>query len=144
RKRARVAVEEMRSTQADSNSANCSPTRTGLITGRYQMRLPVGLEEPISDTTPKDVGLPPGHPTLPSLLKQAGYGTTLVGKWHLGFLPSFSPLRSGYDQFFGIFGGAADYFSHGAKSSAPLFEQETTVDRIGYLTNLLRDTPATA
>src|SRR5262249_15231449 len=84
-----------------------------LITGRYQYPLTVGLEEPLAAATPKDIGLPPNHPTLPSLLKKAGYGTTLVGKWHLGFLPDFSPLRSGYDHFFGIFGGAADYFNHG-------------------------------
>src|SRR5262245_32111933 len=55
----RLAVEGLRFTQGYSNSANCSPTRTGLITGRYQMRLQVGLEEPISSTTPKGIGLPP-------------------------------------------------------------------------------------
>src|SRR6266498_1835388 len=135
----RLANEGLKFTQGYSNSASCSPTRTALITGRYQMRLPVGLEEPINPTTPKGVGLPPSHPTLPSLLKKAGYGTTLVGKWHLGFLPDFGPLKSGYDQFFGIFGGAADYFNHGSKSSAPLFEQEVPVDRVGYMTNLLGD-----
>ena len=107
----RLAIEGMRFTQGYSNSANCSPTRTGLATGRYQMRLPVGLEEPINASTPKAVGLPPSHPTLPSLLKKAGYGTSLVGKWHLGYLPDYSPLKSGYDAFFGIFGGAADYFN---------------------------------
>jgi len=135
----RLAIEGLKFTQGYSNSASCSPTRTGLITGRYQMRLPVGLEEPINATTPKGVGLPPGHPTLPSLLKKSGYGTTLVGKWHLGFLPDYSPLKSGYDRFFGIFGGAADYFNHGSKSSDPLFEQEVPVDRAGYMTNLLGD-----
>src|SRR6266850_4420941 len=135
----RLAIEGLKFTQGYSNSASCSPTRTGLITGRYQMRLPVGLEEPINATTPKGVGLPPSHPTLPSLLKKSGYGTTLVGKWHLGFLPDYSPLKSGYDRFFGIFGGAADYFNHGSKSSDPLFEQEVPVDRAGYMTNLLGD-----
>ena len=100
----RLAVEGLRFTQAYSNSPDCSATRTALITGRYQYRLPVGLEEPITPSSPKDVGLPPSHPTLPSLLKKAGYGTTLVGKWHLGYLPDFSPLKSGYDHFFGIFG----------------------------------------
>src|SRR5215468_9199411 len=110
----RLALEGVRFTQAYANSSVCSATRTALITGRYQYRLPVGLEEPIGAATPKDIGLPPSHPTLPSLLRQAGYGTTLVGKWHLGFLPDFSPLKSGYDHFFGIFGGAADYFNHGA------------------------------
>jgi Sulfatase len=91
----------MKFTQAYANFAVCSATRTGLITGRYQYRLTVGLEEPIVADTPKNIGLPPSHPTLPSLLRAAGYGTTLVGKWHLGFLPDFSPLKSGYDHFFG-------------------------------------------
>jgi arylsulfatase A-like enzyme len=141
----RLAVEGLRFTQGYSNSANCSPTRTGLITGRYQMRLPVGLEEPINASTPKNVGLPPSHPTLPSLLKQAGYGTSLVGKWHLGYLPDYSPLKSGYDRFFGIFGGAADYFNHGPdalRSGAEahqLHEQEVPIERHGYMTNLLGD-----
>jgi arylsulfatase A-like enzyme len=116
-----------------------------LITGRYQMRLEVGLEEPINAATPKSVGLPPSHPTLPSLLKQAGYATSLVGKWHLGYLPDFGPLKSGYDRFFGIFGGAADYFNHGPDASrsgaeaSQLHEQEVPVERHGYMTNLLGD-----
>ena len=133
----RLALEGLRFTQAYSNSANCSPTRTALITGRYQMRLPLGLEEPLGDTAPPGIGLPPSHPTLPSILKKAGYGTTLIGKWHLGYLPDFSPLKSGYDHFFGIFAGSADYFNHGSKSPIPLYEQEVPVDRIGYMTNLL-------
>src|SRR5438876_4065231 len=141
----RLAMEGLKFTQGYSNSASCSPTRTGMITGRYQMRLSVGLEEPINLTTPKGVGLPPSHPTLPSLLKKAGYGTSLVGKWHLGFLPDYSPLKSGYDRFFGIFGGAADYFNHGpdASRSGPeagqLHEQEVPIERHGYMTNLLGD-----
>jgi len=141
----RLALEGMRFTQAYANSAVCSATRTALITGRYQYRLQVGLEEPINASTPKNIGLPPSHPTLPSLLKKAGCGTTLVGKWHLGFLPDFSPLKSGYDHFFGIFGGAADYFNHGpdaARSGAEayqLHEEEVPVERHGYMTNLLGD-----
>jgi arylsulfatase A-like enzyme len=141
----RLAVEGLRFTQGYSNSANCSPTRTALLTGRYQMRLQVGLEEPINAATPKTIGLPPSHPTLPSLLKKAGYGTSLVGKWHLGFLPDYSPLKSGYDRFFGIFGGAADYFNHGPDASRSgaeayqLHEQEVPVERHGYMTNLLGD-----
>lgn len=107
--------------------------------------LQVGLEEPINAGTPKTIGLPPSHPTLPSLLKKAGYGTSLVGKWHLGFLPDYSPLKSGYDRFFGIFGGAADYFNHGPDASRSgaeayqLHEQEVPVERHGYMTNLLGD-----
>jgi arylsulfatase A-like enzyme len=141
----RLALEGMKFTQGYANSAVCSATRTGLITGRYQYRLTVGLEEPIGAATPKNIGLPPDHPTLPSLLRSSGYATTLVGKWHLGFLPDFSPLRSGYDHFFGIFGGAADYFNHGAdhartgEESSQLYEEEVPVERHGYMTNLLGD-----
>src|SRR5947207_15451679 len=146
----RLALEGLRFTQGYSNSANCSPTRTALITGRYQMRLPLGLEEPLSDTAIPGIGLPPSHPTLPSILKKAGYGTTLVGKWHLGYLPDFSPLKSGYDHFFGILGCCADYFNHGAEASKAyvlpvpglahqLHEQEVPVEHHGYMTNLLGD-----
>ena len=141
----RLALEGMRFTQGYANSSVCSATRTALITGRYQYRLTVGLEEPINSATPKTIGLPPDHPTLPSLLHKAGYGTTLVGKWHLGFLPDFSPLKSGYDNFFGIFGGAADYFNHGPDSrrngaeAYQLHEQEVPIERHGYMTNLLGD-----
>src|SRR5271154_352291 len=107
----RLAVEGMKFTQAYANSAVCSATRTALITGRYQYRLLVGLEEPLA-VPQSHVGLPPAHPTLPSLLKKAGYGTTLVGKWHLGWLPDYGPMQSGYEHFYGFRGGALDYFTH--------------------------------
>jgi arylsulfatase A-like enzyme len=135
----RLAIEGLKFTQGYANSAVCSPTRTALITGRYQYRLAAGLEETINLQSPKNAGLPPGHPTLPSLLKKVGYATTLVGKWHLGFLPDFSPLKSGYDHFFGIWGGASDYFNHGPGSPTPLYEDEVPVERHGYMTNLLGD-----
>src|SRR5712691_6535991 len=106
----RLATKGVRFLQAYANSAVCTATRTALITGRYQYRLPLGLEEPLP--IGRDVGLPPEHPTLPSVLKQTGYGTTLVGKWHLGVLPKFGPLQSGYDHFYGFRGGAVDYYTH--------------------------------
>src|SRR5215813_7974623 len=90
-----------------AKSAVCSATRLALITGRYQYRLRLGLEEPWAGNA--DIGLPPDHPTLPSLLKKTGYGTSLIGKWHLGALPKFGPLQSGYDHFFGFRGGTVDY-----------------------------------
>jgi arylsulfatase A-like enzyme len=55
------------------------------------------------------MGIPPGFPTLPSLLRGVGYRTALLGKWHLGFLPKYGPLKSGYDEFFGIMGGFTGY-----------------------------------
>jgi arylsulfatase A-like enzyme len=133
----RLALNGTRFLQAYANSAVCTATRTALITGRYQYRLRLGLEEPLSMTT-KDVGLPPEHPTLPSLLKKAGYSTTLVGKWHLGLLPKFGPLKSGYDHFFGFRGGALDYYSHAATNQVDdLWDDDVAVHQVGYLTDLL-------
>jgi arylsulfatase A-like enzyme len=106
----RIAADGMQFMQAYANSAVCTASRVALITGRYQYRLAVGLEEPLAFRSPK-VGLPPDHPTLPSILKKAGYQSVLIGKWHLGALPDFGPLQSGYDHFHGFRGGALDYFT---------------------------------
>ncbi len=133
-----IAANGVRFLQAYANSAVCSATRTALITGRYQYRLPVGLEEPIP--TNRDVGLDPGHPTLPSILRTLGYATALIGKWHLGRLPNFSPLRSGYDHFYGFRGGAVDYYAHDGTDHKPdLWDDDVEVDQHGYLTELLGD-----
>ena len=68
----RIAAQGARFTQAYANSPVCTASRVAIITGRYQVRLPVGLEEPIAAITKPGIGLPPEHPTLPSLLKKAG------------------------------------------------------------------------
>src|ERR1700750_968732 len=68
----RIAANGVRFLQAYANSAVCSATRTALITGRYQYRLRLGLEEPVAVANASNVGLPPEHPTLPSLLKKGG------------------------------------------------------------------------
>src|SRR5579863_7895298 len=128
-----LAAKGVRFLQAYANSAVCSATRTALITGRYQYRLPIGLEEPLAG---RDVGLPTDHPTLPSLLKKAGYSTTLVGKWHLGQLPKFGPLQSGYDHFYGFRGGTVDYYTH-ANQRADLWDDDVQVHQMGYLTDML-------
>src|SRR5579871_2146734 len=134
----RIAARGVRLTQGYANSAVCSATRLALITGRYQYRLPLGLEEPLAGKT--DVGLPPEHPTLPSLLAQSGYATALVGKWHLGVPPRFGPLRSGYQQFYGIRTGAVDYYSHlNARGAHDLWDGEEPVRDSGYMTDLLGD-----
>ena len=129
----RLAAEGLRFMQAYANSAVCSATRVGLITGRYQNRLAIGLEEPLG---PRDVGLPPEHPTLPSLLKKAGYTTGLVGKWHLGSPPKFSPQLSGYDHFWGFHGGGLDYFDHN-KPTTDLWDEDKRDPEPGYMTDLI-------
>jgi arylsulfatase A-like enzyme len=129
-----IAAAGARFTQAYANSAVCTASRVGIITGRYQYRLAIGLEEPL---TGPDVGLPPEQPTLPSLLGKAGYATYLVGKWHLGFLPKYGPLKSGYDHFWGFRGGSLDYFSHQAGGKPDLWDDDKAIDTKGYLTTLI-------
>lgn len=134
-----LATRGLRLLQGYANSAVCTATRVGLITGRYQYRLRIGLEEPLA-TDAQTIGLPPEHPTLPSLLKKGGYATALLGKWHLGTLPNFGPLKSGYEQFFGFRGGAVDYYSHNGTDQKPdLWDNDAPVERAGYMTQLLGD-----
>jgi arylsulfatase A-like enzyme len=136
----RMAAAGIRFTQGYSNSPVCSPTRFALMTGRYQYRLRGAAEEPIrSDARGSStLGLPVDHPTFASLLREAGYRTALVGKWHLGYPPHFGPQRSGYERFYGPMSGGVDYFSHCAgNGSHDLWDGEEEVHHTGYLTDLL-------
>ncbi|HLL74784.1 MAG TPA: sulfatase-like hydrolase/transferase [Pyrinomonadaceae bacterium] len=141
----RLAAEGMRLTHAYSASPVCTPTRVAFATGRYPARTAVGLEEPLQwrkdlREQKRDPGLPPEHPTVASLLKSAGYRTALVGKWHMGYLPRYGPLKSGYEEFFGIMSGANDFFTHAdAYGEGDLFEMEVPVERAGYMTDLLTE-----
>ncbi len=134
-----MAAGGIRFTDAYSAASVCTPTRGGYMTGRYPARLPLALQQPMSWVNDRD-GLSPDIPTLPSLLKAAGYRTSLVGKWHLGYLAEFGPLRHGFDEFFGFLSGGVDYYTHADALGKPdLHEGMVTVDRVGYLTDLLTD-----
>jgi arylsulfatase A-like enzyme len=136
----RLAAGGVKFTQGYANSPVCSPTRFALITMRYQYRLRGAMEEPINSRSKGSttLGLPPEVPTLPSLLKKAGYHTALIGKWHLGYPPSFGPRRSGYDEFFGIMAGGVDYFTHCSSSGEhDLYIDENEHHEVGYLTDVL-------
>ncbi len=136
----RLAAQGLRFTEGYSNSPVCSPTRFAMMTMRYQYRLRGAMEEPINSRSRGDprLGLPADMPTLPSRLRDAGYATALIGKWHLGYPPQFGPLRSGYDEFYGIMAGGVDYFSHASsQGDHDLYEGEREHHEPGYLTDLL-------
>ncbi|WP_327305882.1 sulfatase-like hydrolase/transferase [Streptomyces sp. NBC_01298] len=133
----RLARQGVRFTDAYSGSATCSPTRFSLYTGRYPGRAKGGLAEPIADKT---AGLEPTHPTLASLLRGSGYATALIGKWHCGFLPDYSPTKSGWDEFFGNFGGALEYYSKlGGDGSYDLYEGDAEYKDLRYYTRILTE-----
>lgn len=121
---------------AYANAPVCTPTRVAYMTGRYPARLTVGLYEPIAEG-PKDsaVGLTPDVPSIATRMKKAGYETYLVGKWHLGYPVKCSPIRNGFDYFYGFHAGAIDYISH----SHDLYENETPIEQPGYTTDLWAD-----
>jgi len=98
-----IAREGVRFTQGYATAALCSPSRAGLITGRYQQRFghEFNMGSPVRDLD-EGLGLPLSEVTLADVMKEAGYATGAIGKWHLGNLPKFHPNRRGYDEFFGF------------------------------------------
>jgi arylsulfatase A len=138
-----LARDGVRLTDFYANGATCSPTRAGLISGRYQQRF--GLEQPLGAQGEKDWerGLPASGRSLPQLLKNNGYATALVGKWHLGWTNEFGPGAHGFEYFFGFKSGFIDYYQHTAGGDSPvkadLFENDRPVEVPGYMTDLITD-----
>jgi arylsulfatase A-like enzyme len=107
-----IAKGGVRFTNAYVSHPFCSPTRAGLMTGRYQQRF--GHENnPRYDPKDATAGLPLNQITLPQTLAKAGYVTGIVGKWHLGAIPAMHPLQRGFEEQFGFIGGGHDYFKQG-------------------------------
>jgi arylsulfatase A-like enzyme len=134
----KLAKRSLRCTNGYVTHPFCSPTRAGLLTGRYQQRFghennPAWLPE---DTK---AGLPLNQTTLPQVLKTAGYTTGAVGKWHLGAHPSFHPNKRGFDEYFGALGGGHLYLPQtkgGAEYSIPLDRNGKAEPHTDYLTDM--------
>jgi arylsulfatase A-like enzyme len=128
----RLARDGTRFTDFYANAPVCTPTRAGLITGRYQQR--VMLERPLSTTgTDLEVSLPVTGRSLPKLLSEAGYATGLVGKWHLGYKPEAGPRAHGFGSFWGYLSGYIDWYAHVRGDGQPdLWENETPTAHDGY------------
>lgn len=142
-----IARDGVRLTDFYANAMSCTPTRAGLIAGRYQQRYGIEFPFPAPGLPGSEQGLAPSPHSLPRLLKDNGYATGLFGKWHLGYAPAFSPLAHGFDEFFGSKSAAIDYHAHhtvrpseGARFNEPqpdLWQDDRLVEESGYITDLI-------
>jgi len=119
-----LATSGVRFTSGYVSGPYCSPTRAGLLTGRYQNRF--GHEFNPDGAN----GLPLTETTIADHLRTVGYATALVGKWHLGARPELHPLQRGFDEFFGFLGGGHSYFE-----SAGMWRGTNAVTELDYTTD---------
>ncbi len=123
-----LAAAGVRFTSGYVSGPYCSPTRAGLLTGRYQVRF--GHE---FNPAAGNAGLPLTEKTIADRLKAAGYTTGAVGKWHLGSLPAMHPQKRGFDEFFGFLGGAHSFFASAGilRGTEQVKEMDYTTDAFG-------------
>jgi arylsulfatase A-like enzyme len=128
----RLAREGTRFTDFYANAPVCTPTRAGLITGRYQQR--VMLERPMSTVGPSAEGvLPVTGRSLPRLMAEVGYASALIGKWHLGYRQEAGPRAHGFGYFWGYLSGYLDWWTHVRGDGKPdVWENESPTTHEGY------------
>lgn len=128
-----IARNGVRFTDAYVSCPVCSPSRAGLLTGRYQQRF--GHEHnPGVDYDMNDWGLPLDQKTIAQYMKEQGYATGAIGKWHLGDLPKYGPTKRGFDEYFGFVGGMHGYLGSGKGWNA-IQRNGERVDEKEYLTD---------
>ena len=132
-----LAENGLRCTSGYVTCPYCSPSRAGIMTGRYQQRF--GHEDnpgPPKVAAP-NFGLPEGEKTMADYLKEKGYATGMIGKWHLGHRPACHPQKRGFDEFFGFLTGAHSYTKPGVGTLEPILRGNDEVDEKEYLTDAL-------
>lgn len=133
-----LAKAGLRFTDAYVSGPYCSPTRAGLLTGKYPQRF--GHEYNIGIAPAHaDAGLPVNETTVADRLRAAGYRTAVFGKWHLGSAPRFHPMERGFDEFFGFLHGTHEYMTPTPNEVNPLYDGKKTVTEPAYLTDVLAD-----
>ena len=144
-----LAKQGVRFTQHYANGPECSPTRTALLTGRYQqyaggLECAIGTgnvgryDDAIRLAEQHELGLPANQTVLPQMVHAQGYRSAIFGKWHLGYEPKFNPKAHGWSEFFGYLGGNVHYFNHRETSDLHvLFADDLPVYRDGYMTDLI-------
>ena len=135
-----MAAEGVRFTDFHSSGAVCSPTRAGLLTGRYPQRAGIPNVIYANPAWNRHHGLQPRETTIAELLGAEGYATGVVGKWHLGYRVETNPLRHGFEVFHGYVSGNVDYFSHvDGFGNHDWWDGETNREEPGYVTHLVND-----
>ncbi|HVJ44769.1 MAG TPA: sulfatase-like hydrolase/transferase [Luteolibacter sp.] len=129
-----LAANGTRFTNGYVSGPYCSPTRAGLLTGRYQQRFGHEFNPGPPTEANTEVGLSLDERTIGDRLKAAGYATGWFGKSHLGAAPKFNPLNRGFDEFFGFLGGAHSYVDPQPDSNNPILRGREIVKDPGYLT----------
>jgi arylsulfatase A-like enzyme len=130
-----IASGGVRFTDGYVSAPLCSPTRAGLMTGRYQQRFGHEFNPGGQARAVENFGLPLAQRTLAEWLKREGYVTGLVGKWHLGFKAEYVPTKRGFDEFFGFLGGAHAYLPSGRGAGGGLLRGTERVAEKEYLTD---------
>ena len=133
-----LAKGGIRFTDAYVSGPYCSPTRAGLLTGRYPQRFGHEFNLNMSPES-SDFGLPLTETTMADRLKAAGYQTALFGKWHLGYGDKFHPMMRGFDEFFGFLGHSHSYLDASADSRNPVLDGRKVVKEATYLTEVFAD-----
>ncbi len=136
-----LSASGLRFTDFHSSGNVCSPTRAGLVTGRYQQR--AGIPGVIN-ADPKlpvyHTGLSTAEITFAEILAECGYATAIMGKWHLGYAKKFNPRHHGFDRFRGFVSGNIDYFSHYDRMERhDWWDGTELVEEVGYSTHLITD-----